>query len=213
MCRLVRLGIASRDANVSLDLEPFYPPPLKLQKLSLTGMLARGKLPSWFGHLHNLKQLRLCSSDLGGDSVRLLSSLPGLLRLTLVNAYSGKSLTFEEGGFPVLKNLSLHDLPNLSHLEFRERSLVHLNALTLGQCDELTEVPQGIESLIQLDNIELFEMPSKMIQMIRDGAAPEGNYEDSRRTINVKNTRWYYGQPMLCSNFKNRALKDECSII
>uniref|UniRef100_A0ACD5UHP7 Uncharacterized protein n=1 Tax=Avena sativa TaxID=4498 RepID=A0ACD5UHP7_AVESA len=39
---LLRLGIVSRDANVILDLEPFYPPPLKLQKLSVTGMLARG---------------------------------------------------------------------------------------------------------------------------------------------------------------------------
>ncbi|VAH35519.1 unnamed protein product [Triticum turgidum subsp. durum] len=42
MSGLLRLGIVSRDANVSLDLEPFSQPPIKLQRLSLTGMLARG---------------------------------------------------------------------------------------------------------------------------------------------------------------------------
>ncbi|VAH50785.1 unnamed protein product [Triticum turgidum subsp. durum] len=42
MSGLLCLGIVSRDGNVILDLEPFYPPPLKLQRLSLTGMLAKG---------------------------------------------------------------------------------------------------------------------------------------------------------------------------
>lgn len=194
MSQLLRLGIVSRDDNVTLDLEPFYPPPLKLQKLSLTGMLARGKLPSWFGHLENLMQLRLCSSELKGDSIRLLSSLPRLLHLTLVNAYNEKSLIFAEGCFPVLKNLSLHGFPNLSHLEFQQGSLVHLNTLTLGRCDELTEVPQGIENLIQLGNMELFEMSSDIVEKMQDGETLEGNHEDTRRTIAVKNTRWHSGQ-------------------
>lgn len=193
MSSLLRLGIVSRDANVSLDLEPFYPPPIKLQKLSLTGMLTRGKLPSWFGHLDNLVQLQLCSSELKRDSIGLLSSLPRLLHLTLKNAYNDKSLTFPEGCFPVLKKLSLHELPKLSHVEFQKGSLVHLNVLILGRCDELTEIPQGIENLTELDNLELFEMPSEIIQKIQD-AEVERNYEDSRRTTTVKNTCWYNGQ-------------------
>ncbi|KAM3369463.1 hypothetical protein ACQJBY_017387 [Aegilops geniculata] len=193
MSGLLRLGIVSRDANVSLDLEPFSQPPIKLQRLSLTGMLARGKLPSWVGRLDSLVQLRLCSSELRGDSIGLLSSLPRLLHLTLNNAYSDKSLTFPEGCFPVLKKLSLHELPKLSHIEFQKGSLVHLNALILGRCDELTEIPQGIENLTELDNLELFEMPSEIIQKIQDGEV-ERNYEDSQRTTTVKNTRWYNGQ-------------------
>ncbi|EMS49860.1 Disease resistance protein RPM1 [Triticum urartu] len=193
MSGLLRLGIVSRDANVSLDLEPFSQPPIKLQRLSLTGMLARGKLPSWVGRLDSLVQLRLCSSELKGDSIGLLSSLPRLLHLTLNNAYSDKSLTFPEGCFPVLKKLSLHDLPNLSHVEFQKGSLVHLNELILGRCD-LTEIPQGIENLTQLDNLELFEMPSEMIQKIQDGETLQGNYEDSQRTTTVKNIHWYNGQ-------------------
>jgi disease resistance protein RPM1 len=185
MSGLLRLGIVSRDANVTLDLEPFYQPPLKLQKLALTGRLARGKLPSWFGCLDNLMQLRLCSSEIKGDSVRLLSSLPRLLHLSLVNAYNEKSLTFPEGSFPVLKKLSLHELPNLSQLEFQEGSLVHLNVLSLGRCDELTEVPQGIENLIRLDKMELFEMASEIIENMQDEEASWGDHEDSRRTMGL----------------------------
>ncbi|XP_051218523.2 disease resistance protein RPM1 [Lolium perenne] len=194
MSGLLRLGIVGRDANVTMDLEPFYPPPLKLQKLSLTGMLARGKLPSWFGCLDNLMQLRLCSSEIKGESIRLLSSLPRLLHLSLVNACNTKSLIFPEGCFPVLKKLSLHELCNLSQLEFRKGSLVHLNVLSLGCCDELTEVPQGIENLIRLDKMELFEMASGIIEKMQDEEASGGDHEDSRRTIAVKNTRWHYGQ-------------------
>ncbi|KAI5011457.1 hypothetical protein ZWY2020_013594 [Hordeum vulgare] len=194
MSGLLCLGIVSRDANVILDLEPFYPPPLKLQRLSLTGMLARGKLPSWFGHLDNLMQLRLCSSELRGDSIGLLSSLPRLLHLTLKNAYTDKSLSFPEGSFPVLKKLSLHELPNLSHIEFQKGSLLHLNVLILGRCDELTEIPQGIENLIELDNLELYEMPSEIIEKIQDRETLVGDYKDSRRTTTVKNTVWYNGQ-------------------
>ena len=104
------------------------------------------------------------------------------------------SLTFAEGWFPVLKRLSLYDLPNLSHIQFGKGSLVHLNVLILGRCAELTEIPQGIENLIQLDNLEFFEMPSEIVQKIHDGEALEGNYEDSQRTTAVKNTRWHNGQ-------------------
>jgi disease resistance protein RPM1 len=103
-------------------------------------------------------------------------------------------LIFAEGCFPVLKNLSLHGFPNLSHLEFQQGSLVHLNTLTLGRCDELTEVPQGIENLIQLGNMELFEMSSDIVEKMQDGETLEGNHEDTRRTIAVKNTRWHSGQ-------------------
>ncbi|VAH50788.1 unnamed protein product [Triticum turgidum subsp. durum] len=194
MSGLLCLGIVSRDGNVILDLEPFYPPPLKLQRLSLTGMLAKGKLPSWFGHLDNLMQLRLCSSELRGDSIGLISSLPRLLHLTLKNAYTDKILTFPEGSFPVLKKLSLHEMPNLSHVEFGKGSLVHLNVLILGRCDELTAIPQGIENLTELNNLELFEMPSEIIQKIQDGETLEGNYEDSQRTTTVKNIHWYNGR-------------------
>ncbi|XBI57895.1 hypothetical protein VPH35_039207 [Triticum aestivum] len=102
---------------------------------------------------------RLCIHDLIRDLILQRNVSQRLLHLTLKNAYTDRILTFPEGSFPVLKKLSLHEMPNLSHVEFRKGSLVHLNLLILGRCDELTEIPQGIENLTELDNLELFEMP------------------------------------------------------
>jgi len=116
MSHLLCLGIVSRDSDVQLDLEPFSPPPLNLQKLTLTGRLIGGKLPSWFGHLSSLMKLQLHSSELKEDSIGLLSLLPRLFDLSLVDAYEEKSLTFAAGVFPVLRNLRLEDLAYLAHL-------------------------------------------------------------------------------------------------
>ncbi|XP_006653643.1 disease resistance protein RPM1-like [Oryza brachyantha] len=194
MSCLLRLGIISQDAKVKLDLEPFYPPPIKLQKLTLEGILVRGKLPSWFGSLNNLMQLRLHSSNLMEDSVVLLSSLPRLLHLSLVNAYSGKSLTFANGYFPALKKLSLQDLPNLSHLEFQKGSLVDLHVLMLGRCDQLTKIPQDIRNLVHLETLDLFEMPSEMIHHIRNDEVLQEHNHNSEHTIKIKSIRWHYGK-------------------
>nr|CAI64489.1 OSJNBa0065H10.8 [Oryza sativa Japonica Group] len=194
MTCLLRLGIISQDANVKLDLEPFYPPPIKLQKLALAGMLVRGKLPSWFGSLNNLMQLRLHSSNLMEDSLGLLSSLPRLLHLSLVNAYSGKSLTFANGYFPALKKLTLHDLPNLSHLEFQKGSLVDLHVLMLGRCAQLNKLPQDIRNLVNLETMDLFEMPSEIIQNIQNNEILQEHNHESEHTIVIKNIRWNNGK-------------------
>ncbi|EEC70833.1 hypothetical protein OsI_02321 [Oryza sativa Indica Group] len=182
MSCLLRLGIITRDANVELDMEPFNPTPSKLQKLNLQGRLVRGNLPSLFGSLNNLMQLQLHSSDLKEDSIGLLSYLPRLLHLSLINAYNGRSLTFIDGSFPALKKLSLHGLPNLSHLEFQKGSLVDLRELMLGRCVQLTEIPQGIENLTHLEKMDLFEQPTVLIQQIQNGEVlQEHRHQDSNQ--------------------------------
>uniref|UniRef100_A0A0E0IPX6 Protein kinase domain-containing protein n=1 Tax=Oryza nivara TaxID=4536 RepID=A0A0E0IPX6_ORYNI len=188
MSCLLRLGIITRDANVELDMEPFNPTPSKLQKLNLPGRLVRGNLPSWFGSLNNLMQLQLHSSDLKEDSIGLLSYLPRLLHLSLINAYNGRSLTFIDGSFPALKKLSLHGLPNLSHLEFQKGSLVDLRELMLGRCVQLTEIPQGIENLTHLEKMDLFEQPTVLIQQIQNGEVlQEHRHQDSKISGGARN--------------------------
>lgn len=194
MSCLLRLGIISSDANVTLDLESFLPPPVNLKTLTITGKLARGKLPSWFGSLTNLTQLHLRSSELGEDSVAILSSLPRLLYLSLINAYTEGSLTFAAGCFPALRQLSLLGLPNLTSIEFQKESLVDLRLLTLGQCLELAEIPHSIVNLIHLENLELFEMPSNLTEKIPDGEGCGANHRDDERTTTVKNISWYNGR-------------------
>ncbi|CAL5015591.1 unnamed protein product [Urochloa decumbens] len=147
MNHLMCLGIVSRDADVQLDLEPFSPPLVNLQKFTLKERLIGGKLPSWFGHFSSLMQLQLRSSELKGDSIGLLSSLPRLVDLSLVDAYEEKSLTFAAGDFPVLRKLRLEDLAYLAQLEFQKGSLRGLEELMLSQCFELIKIPQGIQNL------------------------------------------------------------------
>uniref|UniRef100_A0A452XTI1 Uncharacterized protein n=3 Tax=Aegilops tauschii subsp. strangulata TaxID=200361 RepID=A0A452XTI1_AEGTS len=189
MSCLLRLGITNSDANVTLDLEPFSPAPVKLKTLNLTGKLARGKLPSWFSSLTNLIHLHLRSSELGEDSIVLLSSLPRLF--SLINACNERSLTFAAGCFPVLRQLNLQGLPNLTSIEFQKDSLADLRLLTLGLCLELTEIPQSIENLIHLENVELFQMPSKLIEKIPYGKGYGANHQDGQRTTVVKNFFWH----------------------
>uniref|UniRef100_A0A0D9W7U9 AAA+ ATPase domain-containing protein n=1 Tax=Leersia perrieri TaxID=77586 RepID=A0A0D9W7U9_9ORYZ len=206
MSCLLRLGITSQDDNVKLDLEPFYPPPFKLQKLALEGILAKGNLPSWFGSLNNLMQLRLHSSNLKEDSIELLSYLPRLLHFSLINAYNGKSLTFADGYFPVLKKLSLQGLPNLSYLKFQKGSLVNLRVLMLGRCTQLTEIPQGIENLVHLESLHLFELPSEVIQQIQNEEVLQDHHQDSGHIIIVKSIRWGNGELLEKTFYVNLSL-------
>lgn len=184
MSCLVRLGIVSSDSNVTLDLESFSPPPLKLQTFAITGKLTRGMLPSWFSSLTNLVQLYLRSSELREDSIGILSSLPRLLHLSLIDAQTVRSLTFAAGCFPVLRELSLQGLPNLTRIEFQTESLAYLRLLMLGRCPQLADVPKSIENLIQLENLELFEMPSEFAEKMPDDG---GNYLDDQHITVVKN--------------------------
>ncbi|KAF8702899.1 hypothetical protein HU200_032735 [Digitaria exilis] len=168
MSHLIRLGIASRDSDVQLDLEPFSPPPLSLQKFTLTGRLTGGKLPSWLGQLNNLMQLQLHSSELKEDSIGLLSLLPRLFDLSLVDAYVEKSLTFAAGAFPVLRKLRLEALAYLAHIDFQKGSLLALEKLILCHCFELIKIPQGIENLMHLKNLELSHMPIELTEKVHE---------------------------------------------
>ncbi|KAM0846039.1 hypothetical protein ACQ4PT_055936 [Festuca glaucescens] len=184
MSCLVRLGIVSSDSNVTLDLESFSPPPLKLKTLAITGKLTSGILPSWFSSLTNLVQLYLRSSELREDSIGILSALPRLLHLSLVYAQTVKSLTFAACCFPVLRELSLQGLPNLIDIEFQTESLAYLRSLMLGRCPKLADVPKSIGNLMHLENLELFEMPSEFAKKMPDDG---GDHPDDQRITVVKN--------------------------
>jgi len=126
----------------------------------------------------------------------LLSSLPRLFDLSLWDAYNEKKLTFAEGGFPVLRRLRLQDLRSLASLEFQKGSLVDLQKLMLFQCTEMIKIPQGIENLMHLETLELFEMPSELTRKIQEGQEPgrhHQNYEPATivKVIQVQDGRWF----------------------
>jgi disease resistance protein RPM1 len=160
MSCLVRLGLRCEPGqDEALDLESICPPPLKLQKLSLNGSLARGKLPSWTRSLTSLVHLWLCDSGIAQDSLVVLAKLPRLVNVTLIAAYQGTSMIFPGGSFPALQRLILENIPNLSRIEFEEGCLQNLHHLVLIRCTRLTETPRGMDNLMHLQHLNLIGMP------------------------------------------------------
>ncbi|CAN6180069.1 unnamed protein product [Urochloa humidicola] len=169
MSFLRRLGVEINPGeDTVLDLESISRPPLKLQKLSLTGRLARGKLPSWICSLTSLMHLRLHGCQIAQDSLEILAALPGLVNLSLISAYRERSMIFTQDSFPTLRKLTLESLPDLSHIAFQEGCLVNLCDLVLGQCTELTETPQGMENLKHIKNLELFGMQTEFVDKLKE---------------------------------------------
>ncbi|CAD6220112.1 unnamed protein product [Miscanthus lutarioriparius] len=169
MSFLLRLGVAIKPGvDAVLDLESISRPPLKLQKLALTGRLARGKLPPWICFLTSLVQLRLCGCQIAQDSLVLLAALPRLVNFSLIGAYHDKDMIFTEGSFPTLRKLTLEGLPNLSHIAFQQGCLMDQRDLALGHCTELTETPLGMENLKHIQNMELFGMPSEFVGKLKE---------------------------------------------
>jgi disease resistance protein RPM1 len=170
MSCLLRLGLAIEPVtDTVLDLESISLPPKQLQKLSLTGRLGGGMLPSWTCSLNKLVQLQLCGSQIAHDSLALLAALPVLVNLGLVNnAYHESDMVFVEGDFPNLQKLTLENLANLRHIEFQEGCLVKLRDLVLGQCRKLTEAPQGMGKLKHFPNLELFGMPAEFVDKLKE---------------------------------------------
>ncbi|TVT98437.1 hypothetical protein EJB05_12968, partial [Eragrostis curvula] len=160
-----------------LDLELITKPPRKLQKLALTGRLARGKLPSWTNSLTSLVRLRLFHCDIGQDSLMLLAELPSLLNLSLIATYQDRKMTFPGGSFSTLQKLTLQDLPNLCHIEFQQGCLSNLSSLVLSLCMELTEIPQGMARLMRLQNFEVFDMPAEFVHKLKLQNGHAGYYK------------------------------------
>ncbi|CAD6256197.1 unnamed protein product [Miscanthus lutarioriparius] len=196
MSCLVRLGLETEPTateDAVLDLDSITPPPLKLQKLALTGKLARGRLPSWTCSLTSLVQLRLCRCAIAQDSFFLLAALPGLVNLSLIDTYHDKVMTFVGGSFPALKRLTLQDLANLSRIEFQQGCLLKLRDLVLDHCTELTEAPVGMKNLNHRLNSEVFGMPTEFADKLKEHSHDSDitNSEVDRRAhLCLRYLRW-----------------------
>ncbi|CAL4934521.1 unnamed protein product [Urochloa decumbens] len=200
MSCLQRLGLSiAPGTDTVLDLEPISLPPKLLQKLSLACRLKGGKLPSWTCSLIHLVQLQLCSCQIAHDSLKLLAALPMLVNLGVINnAYHERDMVFVEGDFPSLHRLTLENLPNLHRIEFQEGCLVKLRDLVLGLCRELTEIPQGIEKLKHLPNLELFGMPTEFIDKLKE-------HNSDARYLNPATSDFYQAHRFIsCFRFVQR---------
>ncbi|XP_038986493.1 disease resistance protein RPM1-like [Phoenix dactylifera] len=168
MKHLRHLVVKRKHWHETLQLGSLSPPPPQLQKLSLYGKLEGGVLPPWFNSLANLTHLTLQSSGIKKPSLRLLSSLPKLAYLVLLEAYDGERLDFDAGWFPELRLLRLQDMGHLTSVEIEQGALVNLHELFLVRCRELKKVPTGIKKLIHLHKLELDDMPNELVKNLHE---------------------------------------------
>ncbi|XXG80114.1 hypothetical protein AAC387_Pa09g1054 [Persea americana] len=169
MKNLLSFSVRSAVADELVDLTHLETPPPGLQGLYLGGRLK--KLPKWILSLQILARLTLGWSKFEEDPFPLLSSLPALAELKIIEAYSGEVLScgeYSKGrGFPKLKSLCLHGLPKLESIDVTEGALASLVKLEIGCCGALKMLPPAIEHLTRLEELHLYCMPPRFVDDIR----------------------------------------------
>ncbi|KAL2491512.1 Disease resistance protein RPM1 [Abeliophyllum distichum] len=158
--KLCSLGLRSIQEDI-LDLSHMSSPPLSLQRLYLTGRLA--KFPTWIQSLENLVKVYLRWSQLRDDPLAYLEDLPNLVHLEFLATYVGEKLCFKAGKFQKLKLLSLDKLEPLRCVIIEVSAMPHLEKLIVQRCNLLEGVPEGIECLTNMKVLEFFDMPEEFI--------------------------------------------------
>ncbi|XP_018728726.2 disease resistance protein RPP8-like [Eucalyptus grandis] len=103
------------------------------------------KLPEYKNLPQQLRKLVLLDSQLKEDPMPTLEKLNDMVVLQLMNrAFVGKEMICSAGGFPQLKHLVLHDLPNLEEWRVAEGAMPHLSKLGVSGCPKLKTVPGGV---------------------------------------------------------------------
>ncbi|KAL2514238.1 Disease resistance protein RPM1 [Forsythia ovata] len=158
--KLCSLGLRSIQGDI-LDLSHMSSPPLSLQRLYLTGRLA--KFPTWIQSLQSLVKVYLRWSQLRDDPLAYLEDLPNLVHLEFLATYVGDKLCFKAGKFQKLKLLSLDKLEPLRCVIIEVGAMPHLEKLLVQRCNSLEVVPEGIECLTHMKVLEFFDMPDEFI--------------------------------------------------
>ncbi|XP_078156585.1 disease resistance protein RPM1-like [Carex rostrata] len=161
MSFLSHLSINASDENEILQLEELNLP--QLQKLDLYGKLKETMLESPLFKIseNNIQSLWLWWSQLQNDPLPSLSHCRNLTWLTLIRAYEGQRLIFQEGWFPKLKRLNLNIMPNLIQVEMEQGTMASLEEIWLRELKKLVEVPKGIQHLVSLKGMVCDDMPVK----------------------------------------------------
>ncbi|KAI9186273.1 hypothetical protein LWI28_015627 [Acer negundo] len=149
------LGVQLINGN-GKDIESVASPPKYLEGLYLSGNLK--KLPNWIFNLQNLVQVFLARSDFTDDPMRVLHSLPNLLKLELSEAYNGEQLHIKQGWFPKLLKLSLCDLKGLKFIMIEDGAMSLLKNLMISACPLLKVIPSGVENLRNLSYLQFHNM-------------------------------------------------------
>lgn len=129
-----------------------------LEKLRVGGWIR--DLLRWISRLSSLKYLHLWDCMLNQDPISSLQHLPNLVVLSLSKAFKGKQIGCDNiAGFPKLKRLSIFHFEELTEwTKIEEGSMEKLQILTIGWCRKLKLPPRGLESLKDLETLQITNM-------------------------------------------------------
>jgi disease resistance protein RPM1 len=175
---LSALYMVSISNTEPLHLDSLSTPPQFIQRLYLKCRLPN--LPKWVASLNYLAKLVLQYSNLNDDPLKALQGLPNLVVLDLRDAYEGKELCCDDGGYPRLKKLGLIMLGQLKSVRVEQGAMPELRELDIAFCEKLEMVPLGIQHLRNLQDLNVWNMPGEFCQKIE---RPHG--EDSWRVQHV----------------------------
>lgn len=132
-----------------------------LFKLHLRGGLEN--LPEQHEFPPNLTHLYLLRSNLTHDPMATLEKLPhlGSLKLTFCT-FKGKEMLCTAEGFPQLKELQIDGFPNLEEWKIEEQAMPRLERLKISSCSALKTLPEGLQQVTTLKELELDDMSEEL---------------------------------------------------
>ncbi|KAI3445128.1 hypothetical protein Pfo_001793 [Paulownia fortunei] len=187
---LCALNISSTEEDEILDLQYLSSPPVFLQRLYMSGRLA--KFPQWISSLDKLVKIYFRWSRLRDDPLKYLQDLPNLVHLEFLVAYVGEELRFKAGKFQKLRLLDLDKLEPLRMVIAEEGAMPKLEKIIIQRCTFLESVPTGIEHLANMQVLEFFDMPGEFIAKLRPGNI-SGDYHKVAHIPEVYYTYWSEG--------------------
>lgn len=144
-----------------------------LHKLHVEGRI--GRLPEARLFPPQLSKLTLWGSRLVEDPMVTLERLPNLKFLSGWEMFVGKKMVCSHNGFPQLKVLVLRGLSNLEEWVVENQAMPYLYRLSISDCNNLKTVPDGLQFVSRLREIEIRWMPKSF--KTRLGTAGEDYYK------------------------------------
>eukprot|EP00262_Sarcandra_glabra_P000161 TRINITY_DN10246_c0_g1_i3.p1 TRINITY_DN10246_c0_g1~~TRINITY_DN10246_c0_g1_i3.p1 ORF type:complete len:762 (+),score=108.97 TRINITY_DN10246_c0_g1_i3:153-2438(+) len=140
---------------------------LHLHQMVLSGSLE--KIPDAHEFPPNLTELTLVGTEFERDPLPILEKLPSLTFLELIGkSYAGEKMVCSASGFPRLRELTLNGLPKLREWKVEQGAMPNLKRLVVVGCHQLEEVPEGLQHVTTLRELELIAMPVEFRNRVVD---------------------------------------------
>ncbi|KAL0287470.1 UNVERIFIED_CONTAM: putative disease resistance RPP8-like protein 2 [Sesamum calycinum] len=137
-----------------------------LRVLCMEGHLCR--MPMHYKFSQNLTKIIFIGSELIEDPMRTLEKLPKLRVLVLDDAFVGKETVCSSSGFLELKILELLNLHALEKWTVEDGAMPKLSTLVLANCRRLEMLPEGLQFVRGLQELDVSRMSKDFQKRIRN---------------------------------------------